>query len=140
MAKAKLKTTETKVSVTAFIKDVEDDAQRADCRRLMKMMRAATGKAPKMWGPSIVGYDKYHYKYDSGREGDSFRIGFSPRKGKISVYIMPALGPFASQLKRLGKFKSGKSCLNIKKLEDVDEAVLTELLDAAVALMKKKYD
>ncbi len=133
------KTTPTGASVTAFLKQLGDDQQRADCRRLMKMMRAATGKPAKMWGPSIVGFGQYHYKYHSGREGDWMLVGFSPRSGKISVYVMPGFAEFGPQMAKLGKHKTGKSCLYIKKLADVDEQVLDEIVRKSVVWMRQKY-
>ena len=103
-------------------------------------MRKATGKRAKMWGPSIVGYGQYHYKYDSGREGDFILTGFSPRKQNLVVYIMPGFSPFASLMKRLGKYKTGKSCLYIRKLDDIDESVLDQLISKSVQLMRERYD
>ena len=93
-----------------------------------------------MWGPSIVGYGKYHYRYSSGREGDWMLVGFSPRKQNLSVYIMPGFKSFASLLRRLGKYKTGKSCLYINSLADVDEAVLEQLISESVKLMRERYD
>ncbi len=104
------------------------------------MMRKATGCRAKMWGSGIVGYGEYHYKYASGREGDWAIVGFSPRKQNLSVYIMPGFSPFASLMRKLGKYKTGKSCLYINKLEDVDEAVLEELIVESVKLMHERYD
>ena len=92
-----------------------------------------------MWGPSIIGFGDYHYKYESGREGDSMRIGFSPRAQNISVYIMPGYQDFDDELSRLGKHKMGKSCLYIKRLSDVDEDVLREMLVKGLRLMEEKY-
>ncbi len=104
------------------------------------MMRKATGKRAKMWGPSIVGYGKYHYKYASGREGDFILTGFSPRKQNLVVYIMPGFSPFTSLMKKLGKYKTGKSCLYISKLDDIDESVLDQLIKMSVKLMRERYE
>ena len=136
---AELKTQPTRASVSEFINGIEDSGKRADCRKIAKMMREATGKRAKMWGPSIVGYDSYHYKYASGREGDFMITGFSPRAQNITVYIMPGFSKFESMMKRLGKHKTGKSCLYIKKLEDVDEDVLRKLIAESVKHMRKMY-
>ena len=104
------------------------------------MMRKATGCRAKMWGKDIVGYGKYHYKYASGREGDWMLVGFSPRKRNLSVYIMPGFDPFAALLDKLGKYKTGRSCLYINSLADVDEAVLEELIAESVKTMRERYD
>lgn len=136
---ADLKTKRTGASVTAFIDGVEDRQQRADVRKIAAMMRAATGEKPKMWGPSMVGYGSYHYRYASGREGEWFLAGFSPRKQSISVYIMPGFDDFDGLLKKLGKHKTGKSCLYIKRLADIDEKVLDRLIIESVHRMREKY-
>ncbi|MCG8371098.1 MAG: DUF1801 domain-containing protein [Proteobacteria bacterium] len=133
------KTQPTKASVTEFLNSVEDRQQRADARKVGAMMRKATGKRPKMWGPSIVGYGSYHYKYDSGREGDFILTGYSPRKTALTVYIMPGFERFDALMKKLGKYKTGKSCLYIKRLSDVDENVLERLIDESVKHMRRKY-
>ena len=134
------KTTPTKASVTTFLNSVEDSEKRADCRKVAAMMRRATGKRAKMWGPSIVGYGTYHYKYASGREGDFLLTGFSPRKQALTVYVMPGFARYDALMKKLGKFKTGKSCLYIKRLADVDEGVLEKLIDASVKQMRKDYE
>lgn len=105
------KTQPTKVSVTGFINAINDTEMRADARKVASMMRKATGKRAKMWGSSIVGFGTYHYKYASGREGDSLLTGFSPRKQALTVYIMGGFSKFDALMKRLGKHKTGKSCL-----------------------------
>lgn len=132
------KTRERIGTVTAFLKDV-DPQQRSACQTIGRMMRAATGCRPRMWGASIVGYGKYAYRYASGREGEWFRTGYSPRTGKLSIYIMPGFEPFAEQLGRLGTFKTGKSCLYVKKLEDIDLDVLNELIVASVEEIDHRY-
>jgi hypothetical protein len=133
MAEAKTKPTD--VSVDSFLAQVADPVRQADCRKVAAMMGRATGAQACMWGPSIVGFGRYRYKYDSGREGESMVIGFSPRKNDLTLYIMPGLERYAELTARLGRFKTGKVCLYIKKLADVDEAVLKELIDASVAEM-----
>ena len=137
---AENKTQPTKASVTAFINAIDDPEKRADARKLAAMMRKATGKRAKMWGPSMVGYGSYHYRYASGREGDFMITGFSPRKQALTLYIMPGYGKFDALMKDLGKFKTGKACLYIKRLSDVDEAVLQRLIGESVKYMRKNYD
>lgn len=136
---AELKTRKTKLGVTEFLNGITDRQKRADCKAIAKMMRAASGKRAKMWGTSIVGYGSYHYKYASGREGDFFECGFSPRAQSISIYIMPGFKDSGPLLKKLGKHKTGKSCLYIKRLADVDGAVLARLIDRSVKAMRRKY-
>lgn len=104
------------------------------------MMKDATGLKPRMWGPAMVGFGEYHYKYDSGHEGDCFLMGFSPRKGQMSLYFMPGLHRFQEYLKKLGKYKTGKSCLYIKKLEDVDIDVLREMIQIGFTKMCNTVD
>ena len=137
---AENKTKPTKAGVTAFLNSVEDRQKRADCRKVAAMMRRATGKRAKMWGSSIVGFGTYHYKYDSGREGDFILTGFSPRKQALTVYIMPGFSRYDALLKKLGKYKTGKSCLYIKRLADVDERVLERLIGESVKDMRDKYE
>lgn len=137
---AENKTKATKVSVTEFINSIEDRQKRADARKVAAMMRKATGKRAKMWGSSIVGYGTYHYKYASGREGDSMIAGFSPRKQALAVYVMAGFKRFDSLMRKLGTYKTGKSCLYIKRLSDVDEKVLQKLIDASVKYMRKNYE
>jgi hypothetical protein len=136
---AELKTRPNSASVAAFIGAITDSQRRADARKIAAMMRAATGKQPRMWGTAIVGFDSYHYTYASGREGDWPLVGFSPRKQNISVYIMAGFAGSEKLLARLGKHKTGKSCLYIKRLDDVDQAVLRKLIDASVKYLRKKY-
>jgi len=128
-----MKTRPTKESVQAFVKSIEDPDRRRDCRTVMKIMKEATGARPQMWGPNIVGYGIYHYKYASGREGDWFLTGFSPRKQNLTLYMgLRGFEGNEALLEKLGKFKTGKSCLYLKKLEDVDLDVLKELIHRAV--------
>jgi hypothetical protein len=138
MAK-ELKTKKNTASVSAFIGAVEDEQKRKDCKAIMKMMKSVTGKSPKMWGKSIVGYDSYHYVYASGKEGDWPIIGFSPRAKAITLYIMSGFDEYTDLMKKLGKHKTGKSCLYIKTLEDVDLKVLERIMKKSVAWMKKQY-
>ena len=122
-----------------FISAVEPDQKRMDCLTLLATMKTLSGQEPKMWGPSIVGFGEYHYKYDSGREGDFLRVGFSPRAQNLSIYLMPGYQDFSDELSRLGKHKMGKSCLTIKRLADVDMDVLTEIIAKSLSLMEEKY-
>ena len=137
---AKNKTKQTGASVTDFVNSIDNPQMRADAKKVASMMRRATGKRAKMWGSSIVGYGTYHYKYDSGREGDFMVTGYSPRKQALTVYIMPGFGKFAPLMKKLGKYKTGKSCLYIKRLSDVDEQVLEKLIEGSVTEMRRKYE
>lgn len=139
MAKAKNKTTENKASVDTFLGNVKDEIKKSDCLELKSMMERVTNSPAKMWGGSIVGFDTYHYKYDSGREGDFMKVGFSPRAQNLTVYIMPGFDRYAELMDKLGKHKTGKSCLYIKKLDDVDRGVLEELVQGSYDYMTKKY-
>ena len=132
---AELKTKETSASVSAFLAKIADETRRKDCLAVADIMRDVTKEEPKMWGSSIVGFGRYRYKYDSGREGEYMITGFSPRKGDLTLYIMPGFEPFPDLMKRLGKYKTGKSCLYIKKLADVDVRVLKELVSKSVKKM-----
>jgi len=133
------KTRPNNASVSAFLASVKDPQKRADCKAIAKMMREVTGKRAKMWGSSMVGYDQYDYTYASGRSGSWMMTGFSPRARDITVYIMPGFSKFGPLLKKLGKHKTGKSCLYIKKLDDIDEKVLAELVAESVREMRRKY-
>ena len=136
---AELKTNETKLSVTKFIGKVEDDQKRQDSQAILKLMKQVTKEEPKMWGGSMVGFGRFHYKSDSGREGDWFLTGFSPRKQNLTIYITPGFDKYESLMKQLGKHKTSKGCLYIKKLEDVDMKVLKQLIKQSYQDMKKKY-
>jgi len=127
MTRAENKTKATDVSVDDFIAAVADSSQRADAENIRAMMEKLSGEPAKMWGPSIVGFGSYHYRYESGREGDMCRIGFSPRKGQTVLYLIDGFEGHSELLARLGKHKTGKSCLYIKRLADVDQAVLEQL-------------
>ncbi len=125
--------------VKAFIAAVEHDTRRRDAEILLEMMTRLTGHAPKMWGPSIIGFGDYHYTYESGREGDMLRHGFSPRKANLALYISGGFKDNLEILKRLGKHKVGKSCLYINKLVDIDLQVLEEIIKRDITYMDEKY-
>lgn len=136
---AELKTKPTRASVATFINSVDERQRRADSRKVAAMMRKATGKRAKMWGTSIVGYGTYQYTNSAG-DGFEWPItGFSPRKQALTIYIMTGFSHFATLMKKLGKYKTGKSCLYIKRLSDIDEKVLQRLIDASVKRMCKTY-
>lgn len=135
---AEQKTKPTEQTVTSFLENVPDEKVRKDCFDLVKLMEKATGFPPVMWGPGIVGFGQYHYKYESGHEGYSCLAGFSPRKQNISLYVMgfdtrPAL------LDKLGKHKAAKGCLYVKRLSDIDQQVLEQLVKESVAYLQQKY-
>jgi len=136
---AELKTKKTSQVPKVFLDNVENAKRKADSFKVMEMMKEITGEKPVMWGSGIVGFGSYHYKYASGREGDWMITGFSPRKQALTLYIMPGFEKYDELMKKLGKYKTGKSCLYINKLEDVDEAVLKELIALSVEYMKKLY-
>lgn len=136
---AEQKTKPTQQSVESFLDKVADEKVRDDCHLLIKMMKKITGAAPAMWGPSIIGFGKYHYKYESGHEGEACLTGFSPRKPNITVYVMPGFTRHGDLLKKLGKHKAGKGCLYIKRLEDVNISVLESLIEHSVSYLKTKY-
>lgn len=133
------KTTATSIDPKDYIASVEHDVRRSDAETLLKVFAEVTGLEPRMWGPSIIGYGRYHYKYESGREGDFLMTGFSPRKANMVMYIMPGYSDHSAILSRIGKYKIGKSCLYINKLADVDLDVLKELVAAGFDEMKTKY-
>lgn len=138
MAKAEVKTKVNEASVTDFLNSVEDEQKRKDSFEVLKLMKQISKEDAKMWGSSIVGFGSYHYKGASGREGDWMLIGFSPRKQNITLYIMPGFERYPTLMKKLGKYSTGKSCLYIKKLSDVDVAVLKELMAESLKVMKKQ--
>ena len=123
-----LKTKATTESVTTFLKSISDPQRRADAMAVADLMKTVTKTEPKMWGASVVGYGSQHYQYASGREGDWFRTGFSPRKGSLTLYITSSFEQYPDLMKKLGTYKTGKSCLHIKKLSDVDRRVLEQLI------------
>lgn len=136
------KTKPTEVDPEAFVSRVEHETRRHDAERLLQIFSEVTGLKPRMWGPSLIGYGRYHYKYDTGREGDMLMTGFSPRKSNLSLYIMPGYHgeEMQDRLSRLGKHKLGKACLYINKLADVDECVLREIIAAGVEDVRAKYE
>jgi len=136
---AENKTRETDADPRAFLATVQDDQKRADSQKLLKMMEKASGEPPKMWGDSLIGFGSYHYKYESGREGDFLLTGFSPRKANISIYIMPGFEPYEDELAKLGKHKLGRACLYIKRLSDIDEEVLEQMVQDSVRRMRDMY-
>jgi Domain of unknown function (DU1801) len=133
------KTKETSEDVAAFIERVPDAKRREDAKALCAIMARATGESAKMWGPSIVGFGRYHYRYDSGREGDAPAVGFSPRARELVLYLAAHSDRTGSLLARLGKHKGGKSCLYVRRLADVDEAVLEELVADAARAVHERY-
>ena len=139
MAKAKPKTVPTSKDVKNFIESVENETRKKDAYEILDLLKEVSGVKPKMWGPSIIGFGEYHYKYESGREGDMCRIGFSPRKANQVLYIIPGYSEFDELLGDLGKYRKGKSCLYINKLDDVDRKVLKKIVKKGWADMKKKY-
>lgn len=136
---AENKTQPSATSASEFIASIENPTRRADAETMLAVMQRITGWQPRMWGPSIIGFGEYHYKYESGREGDFMRTGFSPRKANLVLYIMPGYADYSDKLARLGKHKIGKSCLYINKLADIDMAVLEEIIEAGLDDMARKY-
>ena len=132
---AELKTQPTDADVAAFLNGVEPESKRADCFAVKSLMEEATGAPAQMWGSSIVGFGRYHYKYASGREAEWMLTGFAPRKQSLTLYIMDGFDGYDELMARLGKHTTGKSCLYIKKLADVDMDVLRELVAKSVAHM-----
>lgn len=133
---AENKTKPTNADVDAFLESVEHDRRREDARVLVDLMREETGEEPKLWGPSIVGFGEYRYRYESGREGDWFMVGFSPRKTSLVLYIMSGFARHDELMARLGKHRTGKSCLYVNKLDDVDLDVVRELVRESIAHVK----
>ncbi len=136
---AELKTKPMKSSVEDFLRAIPDEKRRQDCLEVARLMEAATGSKPKMWGPSIVGFGDYRYKYESGREGEWFLTGFSPRKKDLTLYIMAGFDRYEVLMSKLGRFMTGKSCLYLRRLDDIDTKVLTELIHESVRYMKRTY-
>ena len=133
---AQLKTQPNDQSVTAFLNRVEDKTKRQDSFSILELMQQVTGSEPVMWGDSIIGFGSYHYKYASGREGDWFLTGFSPRVQNLTLYIMSGFDEYEELLGKLGKHSTGKSCLYVKRLENIDLDILKELVEKSVAHMK----
>ena len=136
---SELKTRQNDGDVDAYLDSVENPRRRDDALRVLTLMREITGEVPRMWGSSIVGFGSYHYTYASGREGDWPVVGFAPRKQNLVLYIMPGFAGYEALLARLGKHRTGKSCLYVKKLDDIDPDVLEELVRESVADMKRRY-
>ena len=134
-----LKTRQNDMNVDAFLDGVENPRRREDARRLLALMQEVTGELPKMWGATIVGFGSYHYRYASGREGDWPVVGFAPRKQNLVLYIMPGFTRYSTLLAKLGKHRTGKSCLYVNKLDDIDPRILEELVRESVAEMKRRY-
>lgn len=132
MSRSQNKTVPTDQSVKDFLNSVQSERRAEEARALDELFRATTGFDPVMWGPSMIGYGRYHYRYASGREGDFLATGFSPRKSALVIYIMPGYADFGGILARLGKHKLGKSCLYVNKLADIDMQVLSELIRAGL--------
>lgn len=126
--------------VATFINDFADSEQKKeDSFELIRLMQEVSGFEPKMWGPSIVGFGNYHYKYDSGHEGDAPLLGFSPRKAALSLYVFTGLDEHAHLLEDLGKFKMGKACIYVKKLSDIDQEALKKLMNTSIKYLNEKY-
>jgi len=133
---AELKTKVNDASVDAFLKKNASGEKLKDSYALIEIMKKATKQEPKMWGPSIIGFGSYHYKYESGRKGDMCAVGFSPRKAAFSIYIITGFNRSKDLLEKLGKFKMAKACLYVKRLSDIDEKVLSELIKSSVKYIK----
>ena len=136
---AELKTQPTDQSIPNFLNSVSNEKKREDSFKILTLMQDVTGEEPIMWGSSIIGFGSYHYKYASGREGDWFVTGFAPRKQALTLYIMSGFSEYDGLLNKLGKHTTGKSCLYIKKLEDVDMGVLRELIEKSVEHVSTSY-
>ena len=134
---AELKTKPTKQSVQKFLNAISDEQRRKDCKKIATIMREVTGERPTMWGTSIVGFGTYHYEYASGREGDWPVIAFAPRKRDLTLYLTSDFSKYKQLMRKLGKHTTGKSCLYIKRLDDVDIDVLTELIEQSVKHVSK---
>ncbi len=134
------KTVETDASVENFINAVDNEQKRKDAWDLIGLMKKITGSEPKMWGNSLVGFGQYHYKYESGREGDFFITGFSPRKAALTVYIMPGFDRYEKMMVKLGPHKTGKSCLYLRNLNVIDRNVLEEIIKDSVDVMRDRYE
>lgn len=139
MPKNENKTTENDASVDDFLNSIKDEKKRADSFEVKAMMERITGFPAKMWGNSMIGFDTYHYQYESGREGDMLKVGFSPRSTALTLYIIAGFKRYDELMQKLGKYKTGKSCLYIKKLEDVDKNVLETLIAESYQYMTEKY-
>ena len=132
-------TRETDASVNDFLDGVENERRRTDAYQLLEIMRRVTGAKPKMWGPAIIGFGSYHYRYESGREGDMLRVGFSPRKANLALYLIAKGDGFGELLGRLGKHKTGGSCLYVNRLTDVDLNVLEAMVAQSWKAAREEY-
>ncbi|KOS06042.1 hypothetical protein AM493_08315 [Flavobacterium akiainvivens] len=138
---AKNKTTETEINVTDFINSyVDNDLKKADSFKLIELMQSWTGFEPKMWGPTIIGFGSYHYKYASGHEGDAPMLGFSPRKAEFSLYVYSPVAGSEQLLDSLGKFKMGKACIYVKKLSDINIDVLEKICKITIAYLNEHHE
>lgn len=137
---AENKTRETDASVDAFLDGVANEQRREDCRAVVELMAEVSGEPAKMWGKSIIGFGTYHYRYESGREGDLMRVGVSPRARELTLYIMPGFSNYGDLMSRLGAHRTGKSCLYIKRLSDVDLDVLRTLIAASLEALSARWD
>ena len=135
---AELKTKQTNASVEDFLKKVEDEKKRKDAFEILEFIKKITGEKPKMWGPGIIGFGTFRLKYPNGREIDWMLTGFSPRKQNLTIYIMTGFDHYEEMLQKLGKYKTGKSCLYIKKLEDIDKDVLADMIRSSIDFLRKK--
>lgn len=136
---AELKTQPHDGDVDAFLDKIEDERRREDARTIRHLMAEVTGEKAQMWGPSMVGFGRYHYRYASGREGDWFKVGFSPRKQNLSLYLMSGFDGYEDLLERLGKHSTGKACLYVKRLEDIDTEVLARLVARSIEHIESTY-
>ena len=136
---AENKTKATKASVAAYIAALDDEERRSDCEKLVKLMTGVTRQPATMWGPGIVGFGSYHYRYDSGREGDMCLVGFSSRKPNISIYVLAESATQQKLLARLGKHRMSKACLYVRRMSDIDIDVLRELVAGSVAEVRKRF-
>jgi hypothetical protein len=134
-----LKTQPYDRNIPEFLSKVENPQKREDCFTLLELMKEETGEEPQYWHSNMVGFGQYHYKYDSGNEGDWFLTGFSPRKQNLTIYIMSGLERYEELMEKLGKYKTGKSCLYVKRLSDIDLDVLRALVQQSVSYMREKY-
>ena len=134
---AELKTKPNDQNVERFLNGITDEKKRQDCFTILELMKQITQTEPQMWGSSMVGFGSYHYKYESGREGDAFLTGFSPRKQNLTLYIMAGFDQYEELLKTLGKHKTGKSCLYIKRIEDIHLSTLKKLIEQSVKHMTR---
>lgn len=133
---AELKTKQNELDARAFVQGIADPVQREDCTAIMALMQELTGEEPRMWGEAIVGFGSYHYRYASGREGDCALVGFSPRKQNVTLYLSYGFDQDGDLMQRLGKYKTGKACLYVKRLVDIDVVVLRELIVRSIAFLK----